>query len=506
MKNKKSLSTYIIGILAIIILVNILSDYFFVRLDLTEDNRYTMSQATKDILENLEEPVTITAYFSEDLPPDIAKTRRAFKEILIEFGSLSGGMVVYEFIDPKKDKETEQKAMQAGVQPVLVNVREKDKVEQQRVFLGAVISLGEESDVIPFMKPGAAMEYALSSSIKKLSISEKPLVGLLQGHGEASLASLQQVRSGLSILYNAEEVSLSDTSSNLDKYQSIAIVAPTDSFPQSHFAQLDNFLAKGGNLFIAFNRVEMDLTTNQGKTVETNFDAWLTQKGLTVENNFVIDLNCARATVPQRFGNFTMQAQVLFPYVPIISNFQEHPITKGLEAAMLEYVSSITFTGDTSMQFTPLLKTSKNSATLSCPIYIDVQKKWDKNRDFTLPNITIGGVLEGNIAGNTHSKIVLIADGNFPVNGEGNTYKKLQNDNVSLMVNSIDWLSDETGLIELRTKGVSARPLDEVEDGKKVFLKWFNFLFPIILIIVIGFVKAQMRRNVRIKRMEEGYI
>ena len=505
MKNKKSLSTYIIGILAIIILVNILSDYFFVRLDLTEDNRYTMSSATENILKNLEEPVTITAYFSENLPSDIAKTRRAFKEILVEYGSLSDGMVVYEFIDPTKDKETEQEAMQAGIQPVLVNVREKDKVEQQRVFLGAKITLGEESDVIPFMKPGAAMEYALSSSIKKLSITEKPLVGLLQGHGEPSLAALGQVRSALTVLYDVAEVSLSDTSSNLDKFQSIAIVAPTDSFPQSHFTQLDNFLAKGGKLFVGLNRVEMDLTTNQGKTTETNLDSWLSQKGLTVENNFVIDINCARATVPQRFGNFTMQAQVPFPYVPIVSNFQEHPITKGLEAVILEYVSSITFTGDTSMQFTPILKTTKKSGTLSCPTYINVQKKWTDN-DFTLPEITIGGVLEGNIVGNTNSKIVLIADGNFPVNGEGNKYKKLQNDNVSLMVNSIDWLSDETGLIELRTKGISSRPLDEVEDSSKVLLKWFNFLFPILLIMIIGFVKTQVRRNVKIKRMEEGYV
>jgi len=74
------------------------------------------------------------------------------------------------------------------------------------------------------------------------------------------------------------------------------------------------------------------------------------------------------------------------------------------------------------------------------------------------------------------------------------------------MVNAIDWLSDDTGLIELRTKGITQRPLDQVEDGKKALLKWLNFLLPIILIVVYGIIRMQYNRNLRIKRMEEGYV
>ncbi len=218
-----------------------------------------LSKATKDILKQLDEPVTVTAYFTEDLPPDLATTRRDFKDLLIEYASISNGKVLYEFINPNKDQETEQKAFQAGVQPVLVSTREKDEATQKKVFMGAVVQMGEDKEVIPFMQPGAAMEYSLSTSIKKLSVTEKPVIGLLQGHGEPSLNAMSQVMQSLSILYQVEPVNLGDSAADLSKYKTIAIVGPKDTIPDHHFMILDNYLAKGGNLFIGIDRVEGDL-------------------------------------------------------------------------------------------------------------------------------------------------------------------------------------------------------------------------------------------------------
>ncbi|MBN3035844.1 MAG: GldG family protein, partial [Bacteroidales bacterium] len=193
MKDKNKIMTQLLLVAAILVVINVISDRFFLRLDFTADKRYTLSKATRNILRTLEEPVTITAYFTEDLPPDISATRRDFKDLLVEYANASRGMVVYEFIDPNRDPETEQKAFQAGIQPVLVSTREKDEATQKKVFLGALVQMGEESDVIPFLQPGAAMEYALSSSIKKISIQEKPQVALIQGHGEPTPAAMQQV-------------------------------------------------------------------------------------------------------------------------------------------------------------------------------------------------------------------------------------------------------------------------------------------------------------------------
>ena len=505
MKSKSTLIYSIILITGVIIMVNILADKFFLRLDFTADKRYTLSNATKDILHDLAQPITVSAYFSEDLPPDIAKARRDFKDLLIEYGNVSDGMIVYEFINPNKEEKLEQEAMQAGVQPVIINTREKDQSVQKRAYLGAVLQMGEQKEVIPFMQPGAAMEYALSSSIKKLSVNEKPVIGMLQGHGEPKMWSMQQAMKELNVLYKVEHVHLSDTIDNLAKYNTLVIIAPTDTFPQSHLQQLDNFLAQGKKMFIGINRVEGDLRNAMGSEITTRLETWLAGKGINISPNFVIDANCASVTVQQQQGVFSFQSNISFPYLPVAVNFEDHPISGGLEAVLLQFASSINYSGDTTIAFTPIVKSSDQSGTRPAPTYFDIQHEWSEN-DFPISNLTMGATLTGKIAGNMDSRLVVIADGDFIVNGEGQQAQQLQPDNVSLFVNSIDWLSDDTGLIELRTKGVSARPLDQIDDGKKTFLKYLNFLLPIFLIVIYGIIRIQYRQNLRIKRMEVGYV
>lgn len=498
----KRTSIYLVIVLGILVLANVLSDNLFFRLDLTSNKQYTLSNATKDIVRNLEEPVTVTAYFSEDVPTQMVKTKRDFKEMLIEYNNLAKGMVVYEFIDPSADEMTEQEAMSAGIQPVVVTVREKDQAKQQKVYLGAVISMGELTEVIPFMQPGVAMEYALSSTIKKISVVNKPVIGLLQGHGEPTINAFPQAINSLNILYQVEPLTLSDSTMVLSSYQTLAIVAPTDSFPASHLLQLDGFLANGGNLYMALNRVEGDLSVARGSSVNTGLETWLTSKGLIIENNFVIDARCANISVRQQQGMFTYTTQVPFHYLPIISEFADHPVVSGLEQVLLPFVSNLTYTGDTTKSFTPIAFTSEKSGTQPSPVYFDVSRQWVEG-DFPLEKLTVAGVLEGNIVGNTASKIIIIADGDFAVNGEGQQARQQGQDNISLMVNSIDYLSDDTGLIELRTKGITSRPLNEdLEDGKKAFLKYLNFLLPIILIIIYGLFRMQFNRNLSIKIQE----
>ncbi len=504
-RTKKSFLYQILLIAGVVVLINILADIYFVRLDLTSDNQYTLSKATKNILRNLDAPVTVTAYFTEDLPPQMVKVKKDFKELLIEYANISKGNVVYEFIDPAKDDQTELKAQQQGIQPVLINAREKDQIKQQRAYLGAVVQMGEQSDVIPFMQQGYAMEFALSSSIKKLSARDKPVIGFLQGHGEPSLAAMSQAMGQLNILNTVEPVYLSDTADGLSRYRTVAIVSPADSFPPGHLRQLDVFLARGGNLYLAMNRVSADFSTLYGTAVHTGLEDWLREKGLSVEEDFIVDAQCQSVGVRQQQGMYSITTPVRFPYLPIINKFADHPITAGIESVVFPFLSSIHYTGDTTVKFTPLAFTSEKSGTRAAPLYLDFQRNWTQN-DFPMSAITVAGLLEGRITGNALSRIVLIPDGDFAVNGEGNQAQQVQQDNVNLMVNCIDYLSDDTGLIELRTKGVTSRPLDQIEDGKKSMLKYVNFLLPIVLIVIFGVIRLQRNRNLRVKRMEEGYV
>jgi gliding-associated putative ABC transporter substrate-binding component GldG len=501
--NSVKISYTIILVTVIVIIVNVLSTHYNIRLDLTEGQEYTLGRATRNILKSLDKPVTVTAYFSKDLPPNIASISENLRDMLIEYGSRSSGKVVYKFINPNEKEETEKEAVQNGIQPIMINVREKDQVKQQKAYLGVVVSMGEEKEVIPFIQPGSAMEYSLSTAIKKLSIVDKPSLAIIQGHGEPKLTDILQVYTELSVLYNVQTLTLTDTTVIPEKYKTIAIVRPVDTIPAVQLSILDNFLARGGNIFLALNRVEGNFSNATGSPVSIGMEDWLKRKGITIADNFIVDANCGSVTLQQQQGNFTVSSQLQFPYLPIINKFADNPVTKGLEAVTLQFASPITFTGDSSLKFTPLAFSSQKSGSIKAPLYFNIQKQWTQN-DFPLSSLIVAGVVEGKLSGNRNSKLILVSDGDFIVGGEkgGN---QLPKDNVSLMVNSIDWLSDETGLIDLRTKGITSRPIKELESSTRVILKWLNFLAPIILVIIYGLVRMQINRNKRIKRMEVSY-
>jgi len=308
----------------------------------------------------------------------------------------------------------------------------------------------------------------------------------------------------LTVLYSFEELTLTDSTTIPSRFKTIAIVAPTDSFPAYQFTQLDNFLSNGGRIFIAINRVSGDLQSGYGMAVNTGLESWLNNKGILVNGNFVLDANAVNVTMQQQIGNAIHVSSLLMPYIPIINNFSDHPITKGLEAVIMQFISNLEFIGDTGLTFTPLVFTSEKANTEPAPQYFNYQRQWTEF-DFPMQNLIIGAALEGNIAGNMPSKMVVIADGDFPVNGPRGQQQQLQEDNVNLMVNSIDWLSDDTGLITLRTKGITSRPIKDLEDSKRAFLKWMNFLLPILLVLIYGFVRFQIKRNQRVTRMEENW-
>lgn len=507
MLTKRKVQTTLFLVFTILILVNIISTRYFFRLDLTEDQRYTLSKATKDILQNLNEPVTVTAYFSENLPPDIEKVRQDFRDLLVEYSNISKGQVVYEFLSPDKDQETEIKAQQSGISPIMINVREKNELKQQKAYLGALLQLGENKETIPFIQPGAAMEYALSSAIKKISVKDKPVIGLLQGNGEPSLEAIQQLRLQLNVMYELKTVNFTDTTGVPNEISTLTIIAPTDSMKERDFNYLDNFLARGGRLLLAVNNVKGNFQTVSGELVKTGYSNWLSKFGITIEDNFVLDANCSNVMVQQQQGMFRMSTPVRFPYLPIITKFADHPITNGLEAVLMPFASSITIAPkDTTIKIYPIATTSDKASLERLPLFFDISKQWGQN-DFRLSSIPVAVVVEGNLVNNVYSKMVVFSDGDFPVNGEGQQAQQLQPDNVSLLTNSIDWLSDDTGLIELRTKGVTSRPITkQLEDSTKTLIKYANFLLPIFLIIAIGIVRFQFKKKTRDKIKATDYV
>lgn len=493
----KKNSMSILWIVGIIILVNFLSKEFFFRIDTTENKEFTLSNATKNILKNLDEPITVTSYFTKGLPPQYNKTLTDFNDLLKEYNTRSKGMVNYEFVSPNESPEKEQEATQNGIRPLLINVREKDEVSQKKAFMGAVIKRGDQQEVLPFITPGGPMEYDLTTAIKKLTITNKPFVGLIQGHGEATSSDIPQVMAGLNVLYSVEPIDLK-TATDIDpKYRTLILLNPQDSMTAPDFAKLDNYLNNGGQLVLAYNAVEGDLQASQGRKKDLGIGQWLATKGMNVSSDFVLDANCGAVTVQQNNGFMRFNSQVKFPYLPLVQKFEDHPIVKGLEQIIFQFPSPIAYNGN--LSFSPLVKTSNQSEVQSPPVYFNIQKKWTTN-DFTKGPQTIGAILEGDFGGNNKpGKLIVFTDGKFPI---GRGQQRADGDNFSLLVNSVDYLSDDTGLIDLRTKGVTSRPIKAMEEDETQWLKWVNFLLPLLLVLLLGLYRYNKNRVKRMKRMQ----
>lgn len=486
----------VIGIVGAIFL---LSRQYFVRIDLTEDKQFTMSKATRNILHQLEEPVTVKAYFSENLPADFERVRVDFQNLLFEYNNISKGKIDYRFINPGSDPAVEQEAMQNGVQPLLINVREKDEASQKKAFMGAVVEAGNQKEIIPFIGRESPMEYDLTTAIKKVSVTDKPSLGIIQGHGEPPINQMMQVVQALSVIYTVEPVDLLTEPSIADRFQAVLFVNPKDSIPEDQFSKLNDYLGRGGKIIAAINAVEGDLSTASGTASTYNVNSWLSSNGVMIEPVFIVDASCGKVTVQQQQGFFSFASQVNFPYMPLVTQFPDHTATKGLEAVLFQFASPVHFTPADAAVVTHLVTSSQKAGTQTAPLFFDINKKWTQT-DFPMSNITIGGVVEG-LRGNPESRLVVFSDGDFIVSQQGN----INPDNVSLMVNTIEWLADKSGLAELRTKGVVYRPIDDLEEGKRTFIKYLNFLLPLALVAAVGIWRSQRNRIRRIRRMHERY-
>ena len=498
----------------ILIVVNLISSKLFFRLDFTADKRYTLSSATKNTLEDLNDVITVTAYFSEDLPPQLLGTRKDFRDILEEYEKRSNGNLVYEFINPNEDDESETKAQQAGVNPLLVNVTERDQVQQLRAYMGAVLRMKDQKEVIPVIQPGAAMEFALTTTIKKMAITDKPRIGVLQGHGEPSLAALPQLQQQLQILYQVEPYSLNDSTDIPLYYKSLILINPTDTLSQAELSKLDNYLNQGGGIFVGYDNFQGNLNSGFiSNASDIGLTGWLSGKGVGISNQLVTDVKCASIGVPQQVGPFSMTAQVQFPYFPIISNFGDHPAIDGIEAILLPFANVIISLGiDSTQKITPLAFTSEQSGSSNLPMMVDVNKQWEQS-EFTLESQSVAVAIE-----DQSGKMVVVGSGSFAVNGEPSMPpgmpgqppqqqpQQVNPDNINFVANAIDWMSDDTGLSDLRTKGITSRPLDPVEDGTKAMLKYGNVVAPILLVLLYGFQRRQRNFRKRQRWLEGKYI
>lgn len=436
--------------LTILILVNVIGSISFFRIDLTSENRYSISEPTQKLLENLDEDLLVRVYLQgEDLPASMLRLRNETREILNEFRAYSAGHLDFEFINPsahpdKKEREKVYKNLyEKGLRPTDLQIKNEDGMAQKMVWPGAIIAYQGKEMTVQLLKSqfGAppqvilnqsieSLEYTLASTIKTISTQELKSIAFVEGHGELNKYESADIVGNLRDYYRVERIRLdgninslaqrvavgSDSSNMIvkNKFDAIVIAGPDSSFSEKDKFIIDQFAMYGGKIVWLIDQVQasMDSLRRGGYTMgmprSLNLDDQLFQYGVRINYDLVQDLRAA--PIPVVTGQFGNQANSkLFPWLfyPLLVSPNNHPINKNIDLVRAQFANSIDLVGNSSLNKKVILSTSGNTKLVKAPTRISLNMvSFDPPKEqFTKKNVPIAVLVEGEFSSTYENRL-----------------------------------------------------------------------------------------------------
>jgi len=517
-----------IGIVLIIvnlIFLNMWTSRLFGRIDLTENKVYTLSDVTKEILRELEEPLTIKAYFTRDLPSPYNNIARYVEDQLAEMKAHGKGKFRFEFLDPEDEEQLKKEAESFRLEPIQVNEIRKDKVQYKLAYMGMALIYEDRQEVIPVIQSLQNIEYEILGKIKRVTTEQTQTIGFLEGHEEPSLReSMTKLDQELRKIYDIKPVNLSSRSSVPDDIDLLCIIGPKGDIPETDRFMIDQYIMRGGKVLFALNKVDTDISQMQAKRSKLRIDSWTEHYGFKIDDQLVMDRNAP--TLPfQTMTRFGRQiTMVVYPLFPEVITFNRENMAMGVLRNLRLYFPSPIDTSLAaemdSVTVTPLFYSSAKSAFQSEPYDINplTQRSmhtWDQ------AHIALGAIVQGKfesywkdkdipkneddepisedpvIPKSPDTRIVVIGDANFIQD----QFLVPGLDNLTMMLNLIDWMVQDERLISIRSREVSSRPIGEVSDITRRSVKYANMIIPPVLVILFGLYRWRMR-SARRRKMD----
>lgn len=535
---------FILVVLAILAAISFLSSRRFVRADFSDDKRYTISSSTKNVLKRLDDVVTINAYFSRE-PARVAQIRRDVRDVLDEYRAISNKLQI-DFIDPGDDEAEKNKLRFMGIPEVQMNVIEKDKAQVANVYMGLAVIYEDKKEILPVVQNTFTLEYDLTSAILKVTRTEVKTIGFLSGHDELDIddeRGLGGLKQELSKQFNVKKVSI-DAGREIEKDVATLVVAgPKQEITESEKYEIDQFIMRGGRAIFLVDTIHIPQGTLQATPLTTGLNDLLEHYGVKHGNNLVLD-NASPGQLTYTQGYFTVRSD--YPYfVKVLNQYRnlsgeisrglsdESIVTSQLESLTLNWASSLELLPkeDNAIETIALAKTTDRSWTVQSPYDIapnaqlqppsavrkshtvaaslsGVFKSFYTDKDIPSNETTSSDEPEGEVQVDSETsgdrttitesqptQIVVVGNSSFLQFGG--------RDELTFFYNTIDWLTLGEDLIHIRSHGVTDRPLKEVSEGQKLFLKYANIAGVPIVVVAFGLIRYLLRR--RAKRLVETY-
>ena len=544
-------------VLGALIFISIVSGQLFFRLDLTSEKRYSLADVSVNLVGNFKEPVTVTLYLNGELPAGFIKLKKSIQEKIADYNAYSSKPINLIVIDPygisdaKRRDQLFSELAEKGLQPTDIRQTTDQGTVTRRIVPGAIIEYGNKKLSVNLLKnnPTAppevnfnnsveSLEYEFSSAFSELMNNEKQSVAFLMGQGELNDYETHDIRESLSEKYKVENVSSEELSSKKE-IKTLIVANPTKKFGEADKYQIDQFVMNGGRMMWLIDpvSVSLDSLSNGYMTMafpqKLNLDDQFFRYGFRLNPNLVQDVECLLIpvnTAPS--GSPTKFTPVPWYYSPLLLPSGKHVISRNVSRVKAEFVSSIDTVGKMEqVHKSVILSTTNNSLMTEAPVEVSltsVNNPPDK-RLFRQPSQIVGLLLEGKFASvfknrmvesfggkssgmkteSEPTKMIVFSDGNLIANQyriSGNMpeymplgydrYSKQTFGNKDLILSAVNYLCDDQGLMELRSRVFKIRLLDKVRLKQEKFgWQLFNVLLPLLLISVFGGVYVTLRRR-----------
>jgi ABC-2 type transport system permease protein len=499
-------------VVAIALLLNFIASRHFIRVDLTQSQLYAISDASKTIMRNLDDIVTVKVYFSEKLPPNLFAVRQYVDDVLEELASYSKGRLQVQSLNPD-NPDTANEAVKIGIPQIQMNIVEKDKLEVKNGFLGIAVLYGDKKQTLPVVQSAISVEYDLMAAIKKVTAKEEKTIAFIVGHEEPSLTekvgvgmpgeTYSVMKKSLDRNYTVKEVTLSDDRS-LDGIDTVLIAGSKKTFTDKEQFLIDQFLMKGGNLVALLDSVgvSQDLQTTKP---EHNLADLFEHYGVMTEKTLALDLSSENASFNQGFMNFI----VPYPFwIRAINKFFEpgNAIVSKLDSVVFPWTSPLTLTPVDGVSEISLIKTTPSAWSQTEPFNLapnSVQGSSEKSQ------YTLVALLKGNFpsaytgkknplggkdvlqASSKPGQILIVGNARFALD----RFAMMFPQNMTFLMNAIDDMTLDQSLISIRSRSAFDLPLKELSAAERQIVKALGIFLMPILVVLYGILRSVARKR-----------
>ncbi len=477
------------------------------RSDWSDNQTSSISSSTKQVLQGLDEPIQIKAYFTAGLPQPYGQLKQFVEDTLMNYRDAAKGNLGFEMINPEDNPNTQAVLQALQIPKVQVQVIEDDRAQVRQAYLAIVIEYLDKQEIIPVVQTDAGFEYLLTRKIKKLIGKGKQTIAIATGFGAKSSQELQTLQQLLQDDYDFVDVDLSEDVVPNDA--KALIVAGVDKKPSETFRyHLDQFRMAGAGVLVLASNVEPQLQRGfQVLPVDSYANDWLlSDLGVSVEPGLVMDQQASRITVNQQQGGFAFSSVVDFPFIPNIVNIDKSSvITQGLESVSMPFAAPLLWSEQGEGKHV-LLTSSEWTAVQEGPPF-DVNPLVSMRERFQglhmAPQALMlaqEGVMQSAFtkAVDGQKYIANVEQGRLLVSGASALLDNefIDGQNTVLILNMLDWLSHDEALIELRSKGVTQRPLAPLNKAERTFFKvvWM-FALPVLLLMLAAWRWLYLRKR-----------